>query len=118
MELYEIIRIHRTRRGLKQSEVAEMIGLKSSAYSKIEAGRTEVTINRLISIFIIFGDEFFNDVLVYIHEKSILEIAKRKGTQDIKIVKAEDMTEEQANIILKKSVSYRTSIIKSLISKD
>jgi transcriptional regulator with XRE-family HTH domain len=66
MELNEIIRIHRLRNDLKQSEVAEILDLKTSAYSNIESGKTELTVQRLIKIFPIFGDDFFNDIIIYI----------------------------------------------------
>jgi transcriptional regulator with XRE-family HTH domain len=116
MELNEIIRIHRLRTDLKQSEVAEILDLKTSAYSNIESGKTELTVQRLIKIFPIFGDDFFNDVMIYIHEKSIEAIAKRIGEENIlPMLKAEDIPEEQISVILKKSKNYRSSIIRNLV---
>lgn len=118
MELNEIIRIHRLRNDLKQSEVAEILDLKTSAYSNVENGKTELTVRRLIKIFPIFGDDFFNDIIIYIHEKAIEEMVIKTGKEDIlPMVKVEDFLEEQANLILKKSKSYRSSIIKNLVVK-
>jgi transcriptional regulator with XRE-family HTH domain len=118
MELNEIIRIHRLRNDLKQSEVAEILDLKTSAYSNIESGKTELTVQRLIKIFPIFGDDFFNDIIIYIHEKSIQQVAKKIGNENMPLIlKAEDIEEEQANLIYKKSISYRGSIIRNLIKK-
>jgi transcriptional regulator with XRE-family HTH domain len=117
MELNEIIRIYRLRNNLKQSEVAEILNLKTSAYSNIENAKTELTVERLIKMFPILGDEFFNDVMIYIHEKSIAEVGKQIGEENMKpMKKAEDFTEEQTKSILKKSLNYRKSIFKTLVN--
>ena len=42
--------------GLKQKEMAKLLGLSSSAYSKIEKGKIVLTLNNLLKIAKIFDD--------------------------------------------------------------
>ena len=43
-------------RGLKQKEMAKLLGLSSSAYSKIEKGKIDLTLKNLLKIAKIFDD--------------------------------------------------------------
>lgn len=96
MELHEIIAIYRKKAKLKQSEMAEKLGLTSSGYSAVEQGRASITVDRIFDLVNILGEEFavifilyFQNRLVkaYISEdmNSTNEIEKemKKGSLDI-----------------------------------
>ncbi|MBO0931206.1 helix-turn-helix domain-containing protein [Fibrella aquatilis] len=46
----ERIRLTRLQRGLSQENVADLLGLSTTAYGDIERGKTELTVSRLIQI--------------------------------------------------------------------
>lgn len=46
------IRLYREMNGFSQEYISMLIGISQSAYSKIEAGTTDLTVNRLIKICI------------------------------------------------------------------
>ena len=63
IQLHEILRIHRIRKKLKQSEVAKKLGLKYSAYRNLENGKSELTVKQLLILCAFYGRDFHNDVL-------------------------------------------------------
>ncbi|MFN3588810.1 MAG: helix-turn-helix transcriptional regulator [Spirosomataceae bacterium] len=69
IQLHEILRIHRIRKKLKQSEVAKKLGLKGSAYSNLENGKSELTVKQLIILYAFYGEAFHNDVLDFMYLK-------------------------------------------------
>jgi XRE family transcriptional regulator, regulator of sulfur utilization len=48
--LAEKIRLYRLQKGLSQENMADMLGLSTTAYGDIERGRTELSVSRLESI--------------------------------------------------------------------
>jgi transcriptional regulator with XRE-family HTH domain len=54
-EVYSKLKELRLKKGLSQTQMSEMLGLSQNAYSKIENGTTELTIERLEQIAAIFG---------------------------------------------------------------
>jgi transcriptional regulator with XRE-family HTH domain len=54
--LRERLKQIRQSRGLKQKEMAQKLEISSSAYSKIESGKIELTVKNLLKIGSIFND--------------------------------------------------------------
>lgn len=46
----ERIRLHRLQRGLSQENMADLLGLSTTAYGDIERGKTDLTLSRLTQI--------------------------------------------------------------------
>ncbi len=55
IEVGERIYLARKRRNMKQSEVCQILNISQSAYSNIETGKTDITINTLSTLSEIFG---------------------------------------------------------------
>jgi transcriptional regulator with XRE-family HTH domain len=50
MKINDLITIERKKKKLTQAQMAEMLGIEPSTYSRIESGDTELTIDRLAKI--------------------------------------------------------------------
>ena len=63
------IRLYREMNGFSQEYISMQIGISQSAYSKIEAGTTDLTVNRLIKICNVLNCSI--NELVVLDQKSI-----------------------------------------------
>lgn len=59
MRIGEKIRFFRTLQGMKQTEVAEKLGIDVRSYQNIETDKTDVSISRLQELASVFGVDLF-----------------------------------------------------------
>ena len=83
-QLTEQIRQARLKRGLSQENMAESLGISTSAYGDIERGKTEISIRRLIVLAELL--EVSVAELLSISESNSAEVEALKATID-KLVK-------------------------------
>ena len=100
------IRRLREDRGIKQSEIADLIGMHRSNYSKIETGQREISIaavDKIASFFNITIDE-----LVHLGEDIPKEVTMddKTTTEQVKLI--QQLEEEEKNIIFKMVETFHT----------
>jgi transcriptional regulator with XRE-family HTH domain len=106
MKVGENIRRLREQRGVKQQEIADLIGMHRSNYSKIESGQREISIAALDKIA-----SFFNvtlDELVHMGEEVPEEVTIEDKTvlEQLKLI--EGLEEEDKHMIFKMIDTFLT----------
>ena len=56
-DIIQLIRTTRTERGYKQTDMAEMLNMNLLAYQRLEQGKTQLPVFRMLQIFKLFGIE-------------------------------------------------------------
>lgn len=80
-QIHEMIRFLRKQKGYTQEAIANKLGLSLRAYSKIENGETNLTINRLTELTSIFGVTLA-DLFNYADEKTSNK--QKENSDDLK----------------------------------
>lgn len=56
-DIIQLIRTTRTERGYKQTDMAEMLNMNLLAYQRLEQGKTQLPVFRMLQIFNLLGIE-------------------------------------------------------------
>lgn len=56
-DIIHLIRITRAERGYKQTDMAEMLNMNLLAYQRLEQGKTQLPVFRMLQIFNLLGIE-------------------------------------------------------------
>ena len=56
-DIIKLIRTTRTEKGLKQTDMAEMLHMNLLAYQRLEQGKTQLPVFRMLQIFKLLGIE-------------------------------------------------------------
>jgi transcriptional regulator with XRE-family HTH domain len=100
------IRRLREDRGIKQSEIADLIGMHRSNYSKIETGQREISVAAVDKIA-----NFFNitiDELVHLGEDIPKEVSMEDKTTTEQVKLIQELDEEEKNMIFKMVETFLT----------
>lgn len=100
------IRRLREDRGIKQSEIADLIGMHRSNYSKIETGQREISVAAVDKIA-----GFFNmtiDELVHLGEDIPKEVSMEDKTTTEQVKLIQELDEEEKNMIFKMVETFLT----------
>jgi len=100
------IKTLREQRNIKQQEIADLIGMHRSNYSKIESGQREISLNALEKIARFFGVTL--DELVYMdgelpHE---VEIEDKTAMEQLQLM--QELDEDERSMIFKMIDSFLT----------
>jgi len=100
------IRRLREDRGIKQSEIADLIGMHRSNYSKIETGQREISVAAVDKIA-----NFFNmtiDELVHLGEDIPKEVSMEDKTTSEQVKLIQELDPEEKNMIFKMVETFLT----------
>ena len=100
------IRRLREDRGIKQSEIADLIGMHRSNYSKIETGQREISVAAVDKIA-----GFFNitiDELVHLGEDIPKEVSMEDKTTTEQVKLIQELDQEEKNMIFKMVETFLT----------
>ncbi|MDD4275324.1 MAG: helix-turn-helix transcriptional regulator [Desulfobacter postgatei] len=100
------IRRLREDRGIKQSEIADLIGMHRSNYSKIETGQREISVAAVDKIA-----GFFNmtiDELVHLGEDMPKEVSMEDKTTTEQVKLIQELDPEEKNMIFKMVETFLT----------
>ena len=100
------IRRLREDRGIKQSEIADLIGMHRSNYSKIETGQREISVAAVDKIA-----GFFNmtiDELVHLGEDIPKEVSMEDKTTTEQVKLIQELDPEEKNMIFKMVETFLT----------
>ena len=100
------IRRLREERGIKQSEIADLIGMHRSNYSKIETGQREISVAAVDKIA-----GFFNmtiDELVHLGEDIPKEVSMEDKTTTEQVKLIQELDQEEKNMIFKMVETFLT----------
>jgi transcriptional regulator with XRE-family HTH domain len=100
------IRRLRENRGVKQSEIADLIGMHCSNYSKIENGQREISVVAVDKIA-----QFFNisiDELVHLGEDIPQEISLEDKTTPEQVKLIQELDQEEKNMVFKMIETFLT----------
>lgn len=106
MKVATNIKTLREQRNIKQQEIADLIGMHRSNYSKIESGQREISLNALERIA-----RFFNvtlDELVYMETEIPQEVAIEDKTIVEQMHLMQELDEEERTIVFKMIDSFLT----------
>ena len=56
-DIIQLIRTSRAEKGLKQTDMAEMLNMNLLAYQRLEQGKTQLPVFRMLQIFNLLGIE-------------------------------------------------------------
>ena len=100
------IRRLREDRGIKQSEIADLIGMHRSNYSKIETGQREISVTAVDKIA-----GFFNitiDELVHLGEDIPKEVSLEDKTTTEQVKLIQELDQEEKSMIFKMVETFLT----------
>lgn len=100
------IRRLREDRNIKQSEIADLVGMHRSNYSKIENGQREISIAAVDKIA-----KFFNvtiDELVHMNEDIPKEVILEDKTTNEQVKLIQELDQEEKNMIFKMIETFLT----------
>ena len=93
-------------RGIKQSEIADLIGMHRSNYSKIENGQREISLAAIDKI-----SQFFNisiDKLVHLGEDIPKEVSVEDKTTTEQVKLIQELDQEEKNMVFKMIDTFLT----------
>lgn len=96
----------RTDRGIKQSEIADLIGMHRSNYSKIENGQREISLAAIDKIA-----KFFNisiDELVHLGDDIPKEVSLEDKTTSEQVKLIQELEPEEKNMVFKMIETFLT----------
>ncbi len=93
-------------RGIKQNEIADLIGMHRSNYSKIENGQREISVTALDKIATYFNIAL--DELVHLGEDLPQEISLEDKTTTEQIKLIQELDQEEKNMIYKMIETFLT----------
>ena len=99
MNIGDNIKRLREDRGIKQQEIADLIGMHRSNYSKIESGQREISITSLDKIATFFGITI--DELIHMSSEvpKEVQIADKTTVEQLRLI--EQLDQEDKNMIFK-----------------
>ncbi|MFA6925359.1 MAG: helix-turn-helix transcriptional regulator [Bacteroidales bacterium] len=106
MSIGENIKILREEKGLTQQQIAELIGMHRSNYSKIESGQRELSVNSLNKIAKHFGITL--DVLVNMEGRVPKEVTieDKAATEQMRLI--QELEPEEKKMIFKMIDTFLT----------
>lgn len=96
----------RTDRGIKQSEIADLIGMHRSNYSKIENGQREISLAAIDKIA-----QFFNisiDELVHLGDDIPKEVSMEDKTTTEQVKLIQELDQEEKSMVFKMIETFLT----------
>jgi len=99
MAIGENIRLLREERGIKQQEIADLIGMHRSNYSKIESGQREISVQALDKVAHFF--ETTIDALVHPTQQIPTEVKVEDKTLLEKLKLIDELEEEDRSMVFK-----------------
>lgn len=106
MDIGKNIKRLREDRGIKQNEIADLIGMHRSNYSKIENGQREISVAALDKIAAYFNISL--DELVHLGEDIPQEISVEDKTTAEQVKLIQELDQEEKNMIFKMIDTFLT----------
>ncbi|HRW21555.1 MAG TPA: helix-turn-helix transcriptional regulator [Bacteroidales bacterium] len=106
MDIGNNIKRIRTERGIKQAEIADLIGMHRSNYSKIENGQREISLAAIDKIA-----KFFNisiDELVHLGDDIPKEVSLEDKTTSEQVKLIQELEPEEKNMVFKMIETFLT----------
>jgi transcriptional regulator with XRE-family HTH domain len=106
MEVGKNIKRLREDRGIKQNEIADLVGMHRSNYSKIENGQREISVAALDKIAAFFNITL--DELVHLGEDIPKEVSIEDKTTVEQIKLIQELDQEEKNMVFKMIETFLT----------
>lgn len=133
-QVKERIRTIRTLKSIKQSEIAEKVNLSQGAYSNLESGETELSLNKLQKIaealgvsmqYLLFGSEptsqteIEKDRKIKSYEKKIKELSKNLSSQKSEFISIiNSVLNNYLEVVVSGFVSVKEGFVEKTLEKN